>query len=159
VQAQREGHPFSVGRWVFGAIGVSVVVFLAVLVTPGIVNGVAYVTKSAPAETFTGQSYDTSCHKGGCRTNTDGILVNGTSRTKAVLRRQVPLGQPVKVLGQVWDWGIGNSLLASTWDAIGFILLGLFLDAVALLAVVGFTWALVDDIGIRRRLRYATGSV
>jgi hypothetical protein len=85
VQAQREGHPIRVGRWVAGVIGVSAVAFLAVVTTPGLVNGVAYVTKSAPVETFIGQSYDTSCHKGGCQTNTVGVLVNGTTRTKASL--------------------------------------------------------------------------
>jgi len=119
---------------------------MAVLVTPAMVNGVAYVTKAVPVETFIGQSYDRSCH-------TDGILVNGATPTKASLRRQVPLGRPVQVLGRVWSWGMGNTLIGGTWDAIGFILLGLFLDAVALLAVGVFTWAFFDDIAISRRRR------
>jgi hypothetical protein len=115
------------------ALGCSV---LAAVCLPQLVNSIAYLTRTAPADTFVPRSYDYVCHKG-CQWFTDGILERGRSTVSWSWPGRVPLARLLPVRGPVWDWGLGHSAITSTVSAIGFTLISLFVIAFALLMVAG----------------------
>jgi len=108
---------------------------LAIGYLPGQVNAVAYLAGAAPTATFFPTSYGQDCGRGGCSTITDGTLVQGGRGIPASWPGTVSLGLPMTVRAPVWDgWGTAVSLTGDTANAIVTIIVGLFLDAVGVLA-------------------------
>jgi hypothetical protein len=112
---------------------------LAIGYLPGQVNAMAYLTGAAPTATFFPTSYGQDCGRGGCSTITDGTLVAGGRGVPASWPGLVPLGLPMTVRAPVWDgWGARVSLTGDTADAVVTIIVGLFLDAIGILAGLAF---------------------
>jgi hypothetical protein len=108
---------------------------LAIGYLPDQVNAVAYLTGAAPAATFFPTSYGQDCGRGGCSTITDGTMVQGGRSIPASWPGTVSLGLPMTVRAPVWDgWGGTVPLTGDTANAIIAIIVGLFLDAVGVLA-------------------------
>jgi hypothetical protein len=92
-----------------------------VVVLPGRVNGVAYLTGAENSSVFLPLSYSQECGRGGCSTWTDGTLASGASVSWP---RQVPLGREFPVREPVWDWGFGAELINDDGSAIASVVLG-----------------------------------
>jgi hypothetical protein len=108
---------------------------LAIGYLPDQVNGVAYLTGAAPTATFFPTSYGQDCGRGGCDTITNGTLVAGGRGIPASWPGTVSLGLPMTVRAPVWDgWGGTVSLTGGTANAIIAIIVGLFFDALGVLA-------------------------
>jgi hypothetical protein len=123
-----------VSAW-FGRVLLLGCLVLAIGYLPNQVNGVAYLAGAAPTATFFPTSYGQDCGRGGCSTITDGTLVQGGRGIPASWPGTVSLGLPMTVRAPVWDgWGTAVSLTGDTANAIVAIIVGLFLDAVGVLA-------------------------
>jgi hypothetical protein len=108
---------------------------LAIGYLPDQVNSVAYLTGAAPAATFFPTSYGQDCGRSGCSTITNGTLVEGGRGIPASWPGAASLGLPMTVRAPGWDgWGTTVSLTGDTADAIITIIVGLFLDAIGVLA-------------------------
>jgi len=82
--------------WAVGWVGMVLIVFIAVICFPGVVDGVGYLEGAGKSATFTGQSYDQSCGNfhTQCETVTDGVLTRNGVSVSTTWPAQVPLGQP-----------------------------------------------------------------
>jgi len=108
---------------------------LAICYLPDQVNGVAYLADAGPTATFFPTSYGQDCGRGGCNTITEGTLVVGGRGIPASWPGTASLGLPMTVRAPVWDgWSGTVSLTGDTANAIIAIIVGLFLDAVGVLA-------------------------
>lgn len=126
--------------WLVGWVGMALIVFVAVVCFPGLVDGAGYLAGAGKSATFTGQSYDQSCgsYRGGCLTVTDGVLTRNGVSVSSTWPDQVPLGRPFTVREPVWNWGVGGSLIDGDGTAVGAILVSLLLDAAAVVVAVLF---------------------
>ena len=108
---------------------------LAICYLPDQVNGVAYLADAGPTATFFPTSYGQDCGRGGCNTITEGTLVVGGRGIPASWPGTASLGLPMTVRAPVWDgWSGTVSLTGDTADAIVAIIVGLFFDALGVLA-------------------------
>jgi hypothetical protein len=125
-------HRFS--AW-FGRLALLGCLVLAICYLPDQVNGVAYLAGAGPTATFFPTSYGQHCGRGGCSTITDGTLVTGGRGVPASWPGTVSLGLPMTVRAPVWDgWSATVSLTGDTANALIAIIVGLFLDAIGVLA-------------------------
>lgn len=154
VQAQARsrvlGHPVAVRhqpRHVLFWIVLVMLILPAVGSLPYQVNGFSYAFGVGPTVTFLPQSHEQWCGRTGCSTVTDGILLTHPA-VRAVWQYNVPVGQSFAVRQPVWD-GLGSVDLMNGNQAAEAIVLGLFFDVMALLAI-----ALII-IGVRHRRRSA----
>ena len=145
--------------WAVGWVGMVLIVFVAVVCFPGVVDGAGYLAGAGKSATFTGQSYDQTCgnFRGGCQTVTDGVLTRNGVSAAATWPDQVPLGRPFAVREPVWSWGVGGSLIDSDGVAVGAILVSLLLDAAAVLVVVLFARMIRNWLRHRRQPASASG--
>jgi hypothetical protein len=93
------------------------------------------------------RSYQETCRKGGCSTDTAGVVEHGGTATPATWPGEVPLGLTFPVRGPAWSWYTGSELIGSTGQAIELIVAGALLDMLAIVLLV----ALVRLLGRRRR--------
>jgi hypothetical protein len=120
--------------WVFLWAGMLLILAVAVVAVPGVVNGVAYLAGAEKTVTFSPVSYVTDCQaRGGCSTNTEGVLETGGQGTQATWPGVVPLGQPFEVHDPFWRWGLGSALISSKGVAVIAIAVSLLLDGAGLL--------------------------
>jgi hypothetical protein len=126
--------------WLVGWVGMALIVFVAVICFPGVVDGIGYLTGAGKSASFTGQSYDQSCgnFRTGCMTVTDGVLTRGGVSVATTWPGQVPLGKPFAVRESVWNWGAGGSLINGDGAAVAAIIVSLLLDAFAVVIVLLF---------------------
>ena len=126
--------------WIVGWVGLVLIVFVAVICFPGLVDGAGYLAGAGKSATFTGQSYDQSCgdYRTGCETVTDGTATRNGVSVASTWPGQVPLGRPFAVREPVWSWGVGGSLINGDGAAVAAILVSLLLDAAAIAVVVLF---------------------
>jgi hypothetical protein len=123
-----------VSAW-FGRLLLLGCLVLAIGYLPDQVNAVAYLAGTAPTATFFPASYGQDCGRGGCTTITNGTLVQDGHGIPANWPGTVSLGLPMTVRAPVWDgWGSTVSLTGDTANAIISIIVGLFLDAIGILA-------------------------
>ena len=123
-----------VSAW-FGRLLLLGCLVLAIGYLPDQVNGVAYLAGAGPTATFFPTSYGQDCGRGGCYTITNGTLVAGGRAIPASGPGTASLGLPMTVRAPVWNgWGAAVSLTGDTANAIIAIIVGLFLDAVGVLA-------------------------
>jgi ABC-type Fe3+ transport system permease subunit len=106
--------------------------FSAVPFLPQEVNSVSYLAGAEQQVTFHPVSHTQSCAaRAGCSTVTIGFLTS--SAADVTWPRDVPLGEDFPVRAPLWNWGAGQRLITSTVGAIGWLLLGLLVNGLALL--------------------------
>ena len=122
--------------WAFCWVGMLLILVVAVVSVPGVVDGVAYLTDTGNTVTFDPVSHQTNCDQYGCQTSTDGILETGGTGVNAAWPDVVPLGKPFQVREPVWRWGLGAALIDSDGIAVGAVLISLLIEGAAVLVVV-----------------------
>jgi hypothetical protein len=117
--------------------GMLMIVAVAVVSVPAVVNGVAYLAGAEKTVTFDPVSHETVCHtRGGCETVTEGIMETGGQGTEATWPHEVPLGKPFPIRQPYWQWGLGAALIDSAVIAVVAILVSLLIQAFAVFLVV-----------------------
>jgi hypothetical protein len=117
--------------------GMLMIVAVAVVSVPAVVNGVAYLAGAEKTVTFDPVSHETVCHtRGGCETVTEGIMETGGQGTEATWPHEVPLGKPFPIRQPFWQWGLGAALIDSAAIAVVAILVSLLIQAFAVFLVV-----------------------
>jgi hypothetical protein len=136
---RRDAHhypPRHLVTWVVRWIGMLLILVVAVVSVPAVVDGTAYLAGAERTVTFDPVSYQTNCDRYSCQTVTDGILETGGAGTSASWQNVVPLGRPFQVREPVWRWGLGEALIDSDKTAVIAILVSLLIDGFAVLVVV-----------------------
>jgi hypothetical protein len=131
---RRDAHHYPPGHlvtWIVRWIGMLLILVVAVVSVPAVVDGTAYLAGTERTVTFDPVSYQTNCE-----TVTDGILETGGAGTSASWQNVVPLGRPFQVREPVWRWGLGQALIDSDKTAVIAILVSLLIDGFAVLVVV-----------------------
>lgn len=118
--------------WLFAWVVLAGWLVMTVCLLPDQVNGAAYLAGAGASGTFTPTSYGQVCGRSGCSTVTNGTLSGGASATWP---GRAPLGQPFTVRETVWNWGRAD-LVGSTGNAVGMVIVSVFLDVVAFFAVL-----------------------
>jgi hypothetical protein len=124
--------------WVLRWVGMLVVLVVAVVSVPAVVDGVAYLAGAGHTATFDPTSYQTTCDRVSCQTSTDGILETGGTGVEASWPDVVPLGRPFQIRAPVWRWGLGLALIDSDGTAVIAVVISLAIEAFAVLVVVAF---------------------
>jgi hypothetical protein len=109
---------------------------VAVISVPALVDGVAYLAGSGRSVTFVPVSYQTNCYLGACQTTTAGILKTSGPGVEATWPQVVPLGQPFQVREPPWRWGLGEALSGSRGIAVVAVFLSLLVEAAAVLVII-----------------------
>jgi hypothetical protein len=122
--------------WVLRWVGMLVILVVAVVSVPAVVDGTAYLAGAGRTVTFDPVSHQTNCDRYSCQTVTDGILETGGAGTSASWPDVVPLGRPFQVREPVWRWGLGLALIDSDKTAVIAVLLSLLIEGFAVLVVV-----------------------
>jgi hypothetical protein len=123
--------------WAFRWVGMLLILVVAVISVPAVVDGVAYLAGTANTVTFDPVSYQTDCYvRGGCQTSTDGILETGGPGVDATWPDVVPLGKPFQVREPVWRWGLGEALIDSDGIAVAAVLISLLMEGAAVVVVI-----------------------
>jgi hypothetical protein len=144
--------------WTIRWIGMLLILAVAVIVVPAPVDGVGYLAGAAHTVTFDPVSHETTCDTYSCQTGTDGILETGGAGVDATWPAVVPLGRPIQVREPVWRWGLGISLIDSDGIAVGAVVVGLLIDAFAVVVLI-FLVRLALSWRRHRRQRSAPASV
>jgi len=130
--------------------GTLMIVAVAVVSVPAVVNGVAYLAGAEKTVIFNPVSHETVCHtRGGCEVVTEGVMETGGQGTEASWPHEVPLGKPFPIRQPFWQWGLGAALIDSAVIAVIAILVSLLIQAFAVLIAV----RLVIRARARRRHR------
>ena len=117
--------------------GMLMIVAVAVVSVPAVVNGVAYLAGAEKTVTFDPVSHETVCHtRGGCEVVTEGVMETGGQGTEATWPHEVPLGKPFPIRQPFWQWGLGAALIDSAVIAVVAILVSLLIQAFAVFIVV-----------------------
>ena len=122
--------------WAFRWVGMLLILVVAVVSVPGVVDGVAYLAGAGNTVTFNPVSHQTNCDQYSCQTSTDGILETGGTGVQAAWPHVVPLRRPFQVREPVWRWGLGRALIDSDGIAVGAILISLLIEGAAVLVVI-----------------------
>jgi hypothetical protein len=124
--------------WAVRWIGMLLILLVAVVSVPAVVDGVAYLAGAGKTVTFDPVSYQTNCDQYSCQTSTDGVLQTGGTGTDATWPHVVPLGRPFGVREPVWRWGLGAALIDSDGIAVGAVLVSLLIEGAGVLVVAYF---------------------
>jgi hypothetical protein len=123
---------------VFGKVLLVFWIVLTISFLPNQVNAVAFLAGAGSNTTFFPSSYAQQCGRGGCTTVTDGTIASGARTVDATFPYQIPLDQPVTVRAPVWPgWG-SVTLVGDTGNAVVSIVVGLFFDFIAVIAIYSF---------------------
>ena len=138
--------------WAVRWAGMLLILVVAVVSVPAVVDGVAYLAGAEKTVTFDPVAHVTSCAaRGGCEQDTDGILQTGGAGTEATWPGVVPVGQPFQVREPAWRWGLGEALINSRWIAVGAICIGLLIEGAAVLVIVSLTRLIRNWLRHRRQ--------
>jgi hypothetical protein len=135
----RQAHhypPRHLVTWVLRWVGMLLILIVAVVSVPAVVDGTAYLAHAGRTVTFDPVSYQTNCDRYSCQTVTDGILETGGAGINASWPNVVPLGRPFQVREPVWRWGLGLALIDSDKTAVIAVVLSLLIEGFAVLVVV-----------------------
>jgi hypothetical protein len=122
--------------WVLCWVGMLLILVVAVVSVPAVVDGTAYLAGAERTVAFDPVSYQTNCDRYSCQTITDGILETGGAGMSASWQSVVPLGRPFQVREPVWRWGLGMSLIDSVKTAVIAIVVCLLIEGAAVLVMV-----------------------
>jgi hypothetical protein len=128
-------HPIA---GVFGKLLLALWIALTISFLPNQVNAVGFLAGAGRSTTFFPSSYGQECGRGGCHTVTDGTIASGSRTVDATWPYQVQLGRPFSVRAPVWANYGTVQLVGSDGNAVASIIVGLFFDVVAVIAVVSF---------------------
>jgi hypothetical protein len=144
--------------WAVRWVGMLLILLVAVVSVPAVVDGVAYLAGAGKTVTFDPVSYQTNCTQYSCQTGTNGILETGGSGIQALWPDVVPLGRPLRVREPVWRWGLGGALIDSDGIAVGAVAITLLIEGAAVLVLV-YLVRLVRNWRRHRQQRVAPASV
>jgi hypothetical protein len=122
--------------WTARWIGMLVILFMAVISVPALVDATAYLAGAEKTVTFDPVSHQTNCDHYSCQTFTDGVLETGGAGMSVSWSAVVPLGKPFPVREPVWKWGLGLSLINSDKTAIIALVVTLLIDATGVLVLI-----------------------
>jgi hypothetical protein len=122
--------------WAVRWIGMLLILVMAVISAPGVVDGAAYLAGAGSTVTFSPVSHQTTCDPYSCETGTDGILATGGAGVEATWPDVVPLGRSFQVRAPVWRWGLGEALIDSDGIAVAAVLISLLIEGFAVLVLV-----------------------
>ncbi len=158
---RRHAHHYPPRHWVTWSLrwaGLLVILVVAVVSVPAVVDGVAYLAGAERTVAFDPLSYQTNCGRYSCSTTTDGVLETGGPGVDASWPNVVPLGQPFQVREPVWRWGLGLALIDSDKTAVIAVLISLLIEGFAVLVVVKLI-RLARNWRRHRRYRLAPASI
>jgi hypothetical protein len=136
--------------WAVRWIGMLLIVFVAAVSVPAVVDGAAYLAGAGKTVIFDPVSYQTNCDQYGCQKTTTGILRTGGAGVSATWPHVVPLGRPFRVRAPVWRWGLGEALIDSNTIAVVAVLLSLLIEGAAVLVLVKLIRLTRNWVGHRR---------
>jgi hypothetical protein len=122
--------------WTLRWVGMLLLLTVAVVSVPAVVDGTAYLAGIGKSVTFDPLSYSTHCYQGNCQTSTVGILETGGAGVSASWQDVVPLGKPFKVREPVWRWGLGLALINDDATAVLAVGISLLIEAFGVLVLV-----------------------
>jgi hypothetical protein len=122
--------------WALGWVGMLLILVVAVVSVPALVDGTAYLAGAGRTVTFDPISHQTNCDRYSCATITDGILETGGAGVSASWQDVVPLGRPFQVREPVWRWGLGLALIDSDGTAVIAVAVSLLIEGGAILVLV-----------------------
>ena len=122
--------------WALRWVGMLLILVVAVVSVPAVVDGAAYLAGAGRTVTFDPVSYQTNCDRYSCETVTDGILETGDAGVSASWQNVVPLGRPFQVRVPVWRWGLGLALIDSDGTAVIAVAVSLLIEGAAVLVLV-----------------------
>jgi hypothetical protein len=122
--------------WALRWVGMLLILVVAAVSVPAVVDGTAYLAGAGRMVTFDPVSYQTNCDRYSCQTITDGILETGGAGVSASWQNVVPLGRPFQVREPVWRWGLGLALIDSDKTAVIALVVSLLIEGFAVLVVV-----------------------
>jgi hypothetical protein len=122
--------------WVLRWLGMLLILVVAVVTVPALVDATAYLAGAEKTVTFDPISHQTNCDRYSCQTVTDGILKTGGAGISASWQTVVPLGKPFQVREPVWRWGLGLALINTDGTAVVAIVISLLIEGAAVLVVV-----------------------
>ncbi len=150
--------PLHLVTWALCWVGLLLILVVAVVSLPAIVDGAAYLAGAGKTATFDPVSHQTNCDRYSCGTVTDGILETGGGGVSASWQNVVPLGRPFQVREPVWRWGLGLALIDSDKTAIIAIAVCLLFEGAAVWVVVKLV-RLARNWRRHRQQRTASASV
>jgi len=122
--------------WALRWVGMLLILVVAVISVPAVVDGVAYLAGAENTVTFDPVSYQTNCDQYSCQTVTEGIMETGGTGVEAAWPDVVPLGKPFQIREPVWRWGLGEALIDSDGIAVGAVLISLLIEGAAVFVVI-----------------------
>jgi hypothetical protein len=122
--------------WILGWIGMLLILTVAVLSVPAVIDGTAYLAGATKSVTFDPLYYEQTCDQSSCQTNTDGVLETGGAGMSVTWPAVVPLGKPFPVREPFWRWGLGLAMIDGDGTAAIAIGLSLLMEAFAVLVVI-----------------------
>lgn len=139
--------------WTLRLVGTLLMMVVAVVSVPAVVDGVAYLAGAEKTVTFDPVSYQTNCDQNGCQTSTSGILETGGAGIQSTWPDEVPLGKPFAVHEPLWRWGIGGALINSDGIAVTAVVVSLLIEVVAAFLVILFVRMMRNWLRRRRYLQ------
>jgi hypothetical protein len=122
--------------WALRWVGMVLILVVAVVSVPGVVDGAAYLAGAENTVTFDPVSHQTNCDQYGCQTSTEGVLETGGAGVDATWPDVVPLGRPFQVREPLWRWGLGAALIDSDGIAVGAVVVSLLIEGAGVLVLV-----------------------
>jgi hypothetical protein len=144
--------------WALRWVGMLLILSMAVVTVPAVVDGVAYLAGAEKTATFDPVSYQTNCDQYSCQTSTEGVLLSGGQGVQAAWPDVVPLGKSFQVRKPLWGWGLGGAMIDGDGTAIGAILISLLIEGAAVVVVV-YLVRLARNWRRHRRQRQRAASV
>jgi len=144
--------PRHVVTWVVRWVGMVLILVVAVVSLPAVVDATAYLTGAEKTATFYPMSHQINCDRYSCQPVTDGILKTGNGAgISASWQTVVPLGKPFQVREPVWRWGLGLALINSDGTAVIALVVSLLIDGAGALVVIWMTRLALNWRRYRRR--------
>jgi hypothetical protein len=128
--------PRHVVTWAVRWFGLVLILFVAVVSMPALVDATAYLAGAEKTVTFVPISHQTNCDQYSCRAVTDGILETGGAGVSSSWQAVVPLGKPFQVREPVWRWGLGLSLINTDATAVIALVVSLLIEGAGVLVVI-----------------------
>lgn len=122
--------------WTLCWVGMLLILTVAVVSVPAVVDGTAYLAGAERTVTFDPGSYQTNCDQYSCQTVTDGILETGGAGLSGSWPNVVPLGRPFQIREPVWRWGLGMALIDSDPTAVIAVVISLLIEGFAVLVTI-----------------------
>jgi len=135
----RHYPPRHLVTWVLRWVGMVLILVVAVVSVPAVVDATAYLTGAEKTVTFDPISHQTNCDQYSCQTITDGILETGGAGVSTSWQAVVPLGKPFQVREPVWRWGLGLALINTDGTAVIALAVSLLIEGAGVLVVITIT--------------------